>query len=289
MALVRLQKFLSECGVASRRKAEELIVSKKVKVNGRIVSELGTKIDPTTDRVQVKERYVSMVERGVILLNKPKGVVSTLSDPEGRPTIADFLTKHFKSYFPVGRLDWESTGLMVLTNDGEMAERLLHPRYGFERTYHVKVSGRVEEKTLRRIERGINLEDGPVQAKGAILETLDDATWLEITVTVGKNRVVRRMMDAVHHPVQKLQRVSHGPFKLGKLKPGEMRRLSEKEYLFFRQRVLGDDAAPAPTAAPAESLRNERRLSSSDRRSHPPTAGGARKFPKKRKGRTRLH
>ncbi len=289
MALVRLQKFLSECGIASRRKAEELILAKKVKVNGRIVAELGTKVDPSTDRVQVKERYVSMVERGVILLNKPRGVVSTLSDPEGRPTIADFLTKHFKSYFPVGRLDWESTGLMILTNDGEMAERLLHPRYGFERTYHVKVSGRVEEKTLRRMERGINLEDGPVQAKGSILETLEDATWLEITVTVGKNRVVRRMMDAVHHPVQKLQRVSHGPFKLGKLKPGEMRRLSEKEYLFLRQRVLGDEAAPAESFSRPKPPREERRRGGSARRFQGPPPAGARKFRKKRKGRTRLH
>lgn len=284
MALIRLQKFLSECGVASRRKAEELIVAKKVKVNGRIVSELGTKVDPAKDRVQVKERYVSMVERGVILLNKPRGVVSTLSDPEGRPTIADFLTKHFKSYFPVGRLDWESTGLMILTNDGEMAEKLLHPRYGFERVYHVKVSGQVEEKTLRRIERGITLEDGPVQAKGAILETLDDATWLEVTVTVGKNRVVRRIMDAVHHPVQKLQRVSHGPFKLGKLKPGEMRRLTEKEYVTLRARVLGEET---PSAEP----RREARPRSEEHRSERPrtSARGERRFPRKRKGRTRLH
>lgn len=298
MALIRLQKFLAECGVASRRKAEELIVAKKVKVNGRIVAELGTKIDPAVDRVQVKERYVSLVERGVLLLNKPRGVVSTLSDPEGRPTIGDFLTKHFRSYFPVGRLDWESTGLVVLTNDGEMAERLLHPRYGFERIYHVKVSGVVEEKTLRRLERGIGLEDGPVAARATILETLDDATWLEVMVTVGRNRVVRRMMEAVHHPVQKLQRVSHGPFRLGKLKPGEVRRLTEREYAVARAKVLGEGpvAEPAPSSsAPMVSPTNQgrstratpaHRTPAPSRADRPRSAGHA---PKRRRKRTRLH
>lgn len=262
-------------------------MAKKVKVNGRIVAELGTKIDPAVDRVQVKERFVSLVERGVLLLNKPRGVVSTLSDPEGRPTIGDFLTKHFRSYFPVGRLDWESTGLVVLTNDGELAERLMHPRYGFERVYHVKVSGRVDDKTVRRLERGINLEDGPVAARVSVLETLEDATWLEVMVTVGRNRIVRRMMEAVHHPVQKLQRVSHGPFRIGKLKPGEMRRLTQREYEFARTKVLGEDPAMAtPEPRPRRQAPPERGPKPSAERAH---RGSRPPFAPKRKKRTRLH
>jgi len=238
VAEVRLQKFIAECGVASRRKAEELIAAGKVMVNGQVVKELGKKIDPARDRVQVRGKPLHLPERGVLLLHKPRHVVATMSDPEGRPTVADFLTHKYKSYFPVGRLDFESTGLLVMTNDGELAERLLHPRYGFERVYHVKVRGSVAEKTTRRLEKGVTLEDGPVSAVVKILETLDNSTWLEVKVAEGRNRVVRRMMDAVRHPVVKLQRVSYGPFRLGRLGPGEIRKLTDKEYQGARDAVL---------------------------------------------------
>jgi 23S rRNA pseudouridine2605 synthase len=239
--LVRIHKHIADCGVASRRKAEEMIEEGRVKVNNKVVTEPGTKIDPRKDRVTVNNRPLHPVEKGILLLHKPRGVVSTLSDPEGRPTVGDFLTRHYKSYFPVGRLDWDSSGLMIMTNDGELAEKLMHPRYGYDRTYHVRVSGRVTEDTFKRIERGVRLKDGPVTAQARFLRGDDDSTWLEITVQEGRNRLVRRLMEHVRHPVMKLRRVSYGPFKLGKLQSGEMRRLTENEYQKIRLKVLGSD------------------------------------------------
>ena len=238
--MLRLQKFLSECGVASRRGAEELIRDGKIKVNGTIVTELGTRVDPEHDKIQVRDKIVKAVPKGVLLLYKPRDVVSTMSDPQGRRCLADYLTKPYRSYFPVGRLDWESTGLVVLTNDGELAERLLHPRYGFERTYHVRVAGLLREKELRRIERGVMLDDGPAKATPKVLREDADSTWLELTLTEGRNRIVRRMMEQIHHPVLKLQRMAHGPFKLGRMKPGEIRKLTEAEYKKARSVVIRD-------------------------------------------------
>jgi 23S rRNA pseudouridine2605 synthase len=154
MIEVRLQKFLAECGVGSRRKMEQFIKEGRVRVNGQVVTELGRKIDPSVDQVEVNRRPVRPAPKGVLLLNKPRGVVSTLSDPEGRRTVSEFVTKHYASYFPVGRLDWDSTGLMVLTNDGEMAERLMHPRFGFERVYEARVEGSVPQAALDKLRKG---------------------------------------------------------------------------------------------------------------------------------------
>ena len=153
MAEVRLQKFLAECGVGSRRKMEQFITEGRVCVNGKVVNQLGAKVDPEIDRVEVNRRVVRAAPKGIMLLNKPRGVISTLSDPEGRPTVADFLTKHYTSFFPVGRLDWDSTGLMILTNDGEIAERLMHPRFGFERVYQARVEGSVNKELLEKMAR----------------------------------------------------------------------------------------------------------------------------------------
>lgn len=240
---MRLQKYLSECGVASRRHSEELITEGKVEVNNKVVTELGTKIDPFHDQVRVSRRIIKPPPRGIILLNKPRGVVSTLSDPEGRPTVADYMTKHYRSYYPVGRLDWDSTGLMIMTNDGEMAERLMHPRYGFERTYHVRVEGIASEVVLQKMEAGVRLEDGIIKARAKFLSRDQDSCWLEITVSEGRNRIVRRLMDKLRHPVMKLQRVSYGPFKLGNLQVGSIRKLTEKEYRFYRERVMRYDSS----------------------------------------------
>ena len=237
-AKIRLQKFLSECGVASRRASEKLIREGKIEVNNVVITELGTKVDPLHDQVRVNRRIVKPPPRGIILLNKPRGVVSTLSDPEGRPTVADYLTKHFVSYYPVGRLDWDSTGLIILTNDGEMAERLMHPRYGFERTYQVRVERIVSERTLQKIESGVRLDDGMARGKVKFMSRDEDSCWLEITVTEGRNRIIRRLMDRLEHPVMKLKRVSYGPFHLGKLQTGNIRKLTEKEYRHFRERVM---------------------------------------------------
>jgi 23S rRNA pseudouridine2605 synthase len=235
---IRLQKFLSQCGVASRRHAEQMIREGDIQVNDVTVTELGVKVNPDKDIVRVKRRIVKPPPKGILLLHKPRGVVSTLHDPEGRPTVADFLTKHYQSYFPVGRLDWDSTGLIILTNDGELAEHLMHPRYGFDRVYHVRVEGSVSDRLVQKIEAGVRLEDGLIKGKAKILKGDDGSTWLEVLVKEGRNRVVRRMMDKLKHPVIKLRRVSYGPFKLGTLKPGELRKLNDKEYRVVRERVL---------------------------------------------------
>lgn len=235
---VRLQKYLSECGVASRRKAEELIEEGRVRVNGNI-AELGLSVTPGVDRVTIGKKPVLPPQRGVLLLNKPKGVVTTMSDPGGRPTVAHFLGKTDRGYFPVGRLDFESTGLVILTNDGDLANRIMHPSYGLERVYEVQVAGLVDDKTIRRLERGVRLEDGKVSAKVKVLKRDEKRSTLSVTIAIGKNRIVRRMMDLVHHPVQKLKRVAHGPIKLGKLKAGEVKRLSDDQFKALRKQIMG--------------------------------------------------
>lgn len=252
--MVRLQKFLAQCGIASRRKSEELIVAGKVRVNGEVITELGTSIDPSRDRIQVRNKSITVAPRGVLLLYKPRGVVSTMSDPEGRPSIADYLTKHHKSYFPVGRLDWESSGLMILTNDGELAERLMHPRYGLSRTYLARVEGSITQATIQKLDKGVRLVDGMASAKVRLIEPPRDvrrkgarepetaSSWLEISVEEGRNRLVRRMMDKVGHSVIKLRRTAHGPFKLGKLRPGQIRVLPQDEYEKLRRAVVKERA-----------------------------------------------
>lgn len=236
--LPRLQRFLSECGVASRRSAEELITAGKVSINGVIVTELGTRVDPEHAIVRVSNRIVKPAPKGVLLLHKPTGVVSTLSDPEGRRSIADYLTKHYRSYFPVGRLDWDSSGLVILTNDGDLANHLLHPRYGIDRVYHARVEGIPNQKTLDLLAKGVRLPDGRAACHAEILETADNYSWVEVTLSEGRNRIVRRLLEFVGHPVEKLKRVAHGPCKLGTLRPGDVRRLTEKEYLRLKRGVM---------------------------------------------------
>jgi 23S rRNA pseudouridine2605 synthase len=238
MAGVRLQKFLAECGVGSRRKMEQFITEGRVRVNQQVVTDLGRRIDPETDKVEVNRKPVHAAPKGILLLNKPRGVVSTLSDPEGRRSVADFLTKRYASYFPVGRLDWDSTGLMVLTNDGEVAERLMHPRYGFERVYHARVEGAVGDVVLGKVARGVRLSDGVVKAKASVVSNDENTTWIEVSLAEGRNRVVRRLFEKVGHPVIKLKRIVYGPFKLGRLQVGQVRALTEKEYEQARRKVL---------------------------------------------------
>lgn len=255
MELVRLQKFLAECGLGSRRKMELLITGGKVHVNGKVVKELGTKVDPDHDIVKVRNQFVKPHPKGIMLLHKPRNVVSTLSDPEGRPTVKDFLTKHHSSYFPVGRLDWDSTGLLVLTNDGELAERLMHPRFGVERVYHARVEGSVGDDLINRLSRGVRLRDGLVQAEGELIRGDDATTWIEVKVKEGRNRLVRRLFEELGHPVMKLKRVSYGPFKLGKLQTGQMRVLTQKEYEQAREKAFGDQKKITKRKLPKTSTR----------------------------------
>lgn len=238
MGQVRLQKFLAECGVGSRRKMEEFIREGRVRVNGSVVTTLGRQIDPHVDSVEVNRKKVRPLEKGVMLLNKPRGVVSTLSDPEGRRTVGDFLSKKYGSYFPVGRLDWDSTGLMLLTNDGELAERLMHPRYEFQRVYHARVEGSVSVATLSKLQRGIRLSGSVVKASSSILKTDQSSTWVEVVIAEGRNRVVRRVFEKLGHSVIKLKRIVYGPFKLGRLQVGQVRVLTQQEYETVRRKVM---------------------------------------------------
>jgi 23S rRNA pseudouridine2605 synthase len=234
---MRLHRYLAQCGVCARRKAEVLITQGKVSVNGKVVTELGTKV-VVSDYVEVEGRPIQVAERGVLLLHKPRGVISTLSDPEGRPSLARYITKHYRSYFPVGRLDFESSGLIILTNDGELGDRLLHPRYQIPRQYYIEVDGFVSDKVLDEISEGVELEDGRAWGKVAGIDQNYYGSTLEITVFEGRNRLVRRLMDAVGHPVRVLTRMQHGPFQLGNLKLGEVKKLSEREYMRLRGEVM---------------------------------------------------
>jgi 23S rRNA pseudouridine2605 synthase len=279
MAEVRLQKFLAECGVGSRRKMERFIIEGRVQINGKVCTELGRKIDPDVDRVEVNRRPVHVAPKGIMLLNKPRGVVSTLSDPEGRRTVADFLTKHYQSYFPVGRLDWDSTGLMILTNDGEIAERLMHPRFGFERVYQARVEGSVEDEALQKIQKGVRLSDGVVQASAMVIKNDENTTWVEVRIREGRNRVIRRLFDKLGHPVMKLKRTVYGPFKIGNLQVGQVRVLTMKEYEQARHKVMRYEeaeqvavakehtkATPARAGRSRTDFGEERRESIEDRR-----------------------
>ena len=224
--------------MCARRKAEKLIVAGEVKVNGEVVSELGRRIDPANDQVEVSGSVIKPHPKGIILLHKPRGVVSTLNDPEGRRTVKDYLTKHYRSYFPVGRLDIDSSGLILLTNDGDLAERLLHPRYEIRKVYVCEVEGWLSNEVVMQLEKGVKLEDGRASALVDIKRRSEDRSQVEVIVTEGRNRLVRRLMEAVGHGVISLKRISHGPFKLGGLRSGEIERLSEKEYLRLRRLVF---------------------------------------------------
>jgi 23S rRNA pseudouridine2605 synthase len=223
--------------VSSRRTAETLIRAGRVSVNGRVVTELGTTADPIRDRIAVDGRPVRARRSNVyLLLNKPPGVVTTLSDPQGRPTIRDALAGVRERVFPVGRLDFHSQGLLLLTNDGELALRLTHPRYGIRKTYRVKVRGHPDEQALEQLRRGVRLPDGvTAPAFVRLAERRDKRTWLEISIAEGRKREVRRMCEAVGYTVEKLIRVALGPLKLGKLPSGQLRPLKPVEVAKLRE------------------------------------------------------
>jgi 23S rRNA pseudouridine2605 synthase len=236
---VRLQKVIADAGVASRRKAEELITAGRVVVNGRVVRELGTRVDPERDHVKVDGRHLKAAPpQAFIMLNKPKGVLSTLNDPEGRPTIRDLLHGVSLRVFPVGRLDFDTEGLMLLTNDGEIAQMLLHPRYHVSKTYLAKVKGVLADEEIRELERGVSLEDG--RTAPAIVKKAGKAeanSWIELTIYEGRKHQVKRMLERVGHPVLKLERIRFGPLTLGDLPVGRYRFLTDREANAIRAAV----------------------------------------------------
>jgi 23S rRNA pseudouridine2605 synthase/16S rRNA pseudouridine516 synthase len=230
---VRLQKAMAAAGVASRRVSEQLIVEGRVEVNGQVVTELGTRIDPSTDLVAVDGVAVQLdPAKRYYMLNKPPGVVSSMRDEHGRPDLTRFTGGLEERVFNVGRLDAETSGLLLLTNDGELAHVLAHPSFGVEKTYIAKVRGRVTPQTLQRLKQGIELDDGPIAIdRGRILQQQADArhSMVEVTLHSGRNRIVRRMFDALGHPVVELVRRSFGPLNLGTLRSGAMRQLTKVE------------------------------------------------------------
>lgn len=226
----RIQKILALMGIASRRKAEEFIIEGRVTVNGK-PAVLGMKADTETDHIKVDGKLLTKAEPKVYLMfNKPAGVVTSLSDPEGRPTVKDFLKGIKYRVFPVGRLDYDSEGLLLMTNDGDFAHSVLHPSKKIPKTYAVKVKGIIDEGALEKLRRGIKLEDGlTAPAKAKKVRQAENNSWIEITIYEGRKRQVRRMLEKVGYPVIKLRRTGIDGLRLGDLKPGEMRRLIIEE------------------------------------------------------------
>ncbi len=225
---VRLQKVISQAGVASRRAAEDMIVEGRVSVDGKVVRKLGTRVDPSVQVVRVDGQRVSVDEgkHVVLALNKPEGMVSTMHDPEGRPCLADVLVEYPERLYHVGRLDIDTSGLLLLTNDGELANRLTHPSYGVEKTYVARVHGDVKPVVRKELLRGVRLEDGVAKADGfKVKDVYGDVSAVEIKIHEGRNRIVRRMMEAVGFPVKELVRTGFGPIRLERLQPGTTRRI----------------------------------------------------------------
>ena len=273
----RLQKVLAQAGVASRRKAEELISQGRVEVNGRVVRELGTKVDAARDLVRVDGKLLAERERKVyFVLYKPPGMVTTLSDPQGRPTIKDCLQPVRERVFAVGRLDWDAEGALLITNDGEVAHRLMHPRFQVPRTYLAKVKGQPDPATLSLLREGVRLEDGLVKPEQVELERATDKnTWLRLVVAEGRPHLVKRLCAAVGHPVVRLFRPQYAGIGVEGLKPGELRPLSavEVEQLRHAGPVVG--SAEAPLRMPA---RRHRPATST----RPPAGGPKRSAPARR-------
>jgi len=282
----RLQKIMARAGIASRRKAEELIREGHVTVNGK-VAELGEKADPERDSIKVEGKRVQLAQtHRYLLLNKPKGVMSTVSDPEGRTTVIDLVPPLFrKALVPVGRLDFNTEGLLLLTDDGEFAQRISHPRFGSKKTYEVKVKGRPEEAAVERLRTGIML-DGKRTAPARITPLPPKAppsrrraggtreegenTWWQVELTEGRTRQIREMFERVGHPVQKLRRVAIGTLRDANLPVGSLRELTEQEVEKLLKAASGPPkkkaaaakaAEPAPAAAakrpvkPAQAIR----------------------------------
>jgi 23S rRNA pseudouridine2605 synthase len=228
---IRLQKVLAQAGVASRRSAEHLIEQRRVEVDGQVVTEFGLRVDPSVSVIRVDgERIPPVSPNAYLVLNKPRGVVTTMSDPQGRPSIADYVQDRAERLYHVGRLDTDTEGLLLLTNHGEFAHRLAHPSYEVSKTYVAEVEGVLKPGTIRQLLDGVELDDGPARADTVkIVSKAPGRTLVEMSLHQGRNRIVRRMFDTVGHPVRRLTRTAIGPVRRGNLRTGELRELDAKE------------------------------------------------------------
>ncbi|HUM06896.1 MAG TPA: pseudouridine synthase [Terriglobales bacterium] len=252
----RLQKIIAAAGIASRRKAEELITSGRVQVNGQTVTELGTKADPECDHIRVDGKLLHGRERyAYIALNKPRGYVTTVSDPEGRPTVMDLVRGVKGRVYPVGRLDWASEGLLLLTNDGALANGLMKAASDVPKTYVVKVAGQPDTEKLEKLRRGVSIaEKGGRRVKTAparirLIREADNP-WLEVAIVEGRNRQIRKMFEEVGHHVEKIRRVQYGPLSLD-VPPGEFRSLTPEEVTRLKA-VAAGSRPPRPRATRRE-------------------------------------
>lgn len=232
----RLQKVIAQAGIASRRKAEQLILDGVVKVNGKVVTELGTKVSPT-DKVEVNGIPVEREEPVYYLFYKPRGVISSVKDDKGRKVVTDFLHETDKRVYPVGRLDYDTSGILLLTNDGDFAHLMMHPKSEIEKVYIAKVKGIPARENLKKLAKGIELEDGltaPAKVKVLSIDKKKKTAIIEITIHEGRNRQVRRMFEKIGHPVMKLKREKYGFLTLDGLNAGEMRELTPHEVKQLR-------------------------------------------------------
>jgi 23S rRNA pseudouridine2605 synthase len=261
VAQERLQKYLAAAGVASRRKAEALITAGRVKVNERVVKELGSRVDPARDLVTVDGSLVSPPQaKSYYLLYKPSGCVTTAADPEGRPTALQYLAGVRARVFPVGRLDYDAEGAVLLTDDGELANRLAHPRYGHQRVYLVKVRGEPEAAALERMVAGVRLEDGPARAlEAGVHERAERNVWIRVVVGEGRHHLVKRLCEAVGLSVQRLFRPEFGGVTVEGLRAGEFRPLAPAEVRSMQRRVglgAGEGPQPPPRSLPRAARRH---------------------------------
>ena len=261
--MIRLQKILSAAGVASRRTAETLITQGRVRVNGKVVTELGTKADPATDEIKVDERRLPKPKHThYILLNKPRGYITSRSDPQHRPTVIDLLARGGVSdyIYPVGRLDYDSEGLLILTSDGDLAARLTHPRHGVAREYEVRLRGVPDNHALERLARGVTVDgrrtaDAEVYLRRVYESESGPQGILSLIIHEGRNRQVRKMCDSIGHPVVQLRRIRIGPIADDRLKPGMFRALTPSEINALKKGV----PAPAKSKSPSGPATRERR------------------------------
>jgi 23S rRNA pseudouridine2605 synthase len=248
----RINRILSDAGLASRRKADELISSGRVMLNGKVLKELGTKAEWGKDSIKLDGVEIPGPEKKIyLMLNKPFGYVSTLNDPQGRPIVTDLLKDIPQRVYPVGRLDFDSMGLLLLTNDGDFSFHLTHPRFHIPRTYKVTVQGIVSEEVIETVKSGMELDDGPIRASSAaLIGRQGDKSTVRVTIAQGRNRIVRRMMEALGYSVVHLVRIGFGNLELGNLKVGKYRNLEPEEVGMLREMISQKGNAEAQGSRP---------------------------------------
>ncbi|MBF0363618.1 MAG: rRNA pseudouridine synthase [Oligoflexia bacterium] len=259
--MVRLHKLIADGGVTSRRKAEELILQGRVSVNGVVVKELGIKVNPKEDIVTVDEKDIcaDYIERVYVVFNKPRGCVTTLSDPQGRPTVMDYLGSIKERIYPVGRLDFYSEGLLLLTNDGDLANKIMHPKHNVSKVYEVKVFGRLDERLLLKLRGGANVDGEFLKPKKVdVVKFLPNKTWLRFELCEGKNREIRKLCEVVGLTVDKLKRISIGELTIDNLAPGKYYYISKRELL----KKLGVVTTPKVTKKIIKKIKPLRKKSS---------------------------